>query len=29
MVVFAFFGGKKPSGDINIENILNELSVRD
>jgi SepF-like predicted cell division protein (DUF552 family) len=29
MIVFAFFGGKKPAGDVNIENLLGGLSVRD
>ncbi|MBM3309797.1 MAG: DUF552 domain-containing protein [Candidatus Altiarchaeales archaeon] len=29
MVVFGIFGGKKSSGDVNIEHVLNELSVRD
>ena len=29
MVVFGIFGGKKPSGDVNIENILSEMSVRE
>ena len=29
MVVFALFGGKKPAGDVDVETILNELSVRD
>lgn len=29
MVVFAIFGGKKPTDDINIEHVLNELSVRE
>jgi len=29
MVVFAIFGGKKSMGDVDVETILNELSVRD
>lgn len=29
MVVFGIFGGKKTAGDTEIENILNEMSVRE
>jgi SepF-like predicted cell division protein (DUF552 family) len=29
MVVFALFGSKKPVGDVDVETILNELSVRE
>jgi len=29
MIVFGIFGGKKSAADLNIEHVLNELSVRD
>lgn len=29
MVVFAFFGDKKPTGELDIEHVLNDMSVRE
>jgi len=29
MIVFAVFGGKKPSGEVDIERVLSDMSIRE